>query len=343
MKTIKLPSYLFTLGNKKILFDFGIKELEEELIDSLDYIFISHYHYDPSCGLLENIEKIPSKCKVYIISYSLKQESYGRFPGVKIEMDTISNTGNILGESYVCGLIGNGTSQDGKGSVIKNSTSSSKVEAKHTIGGIAGYLNFITVDTCSNLNSNIVVTSSYDVLTDVYIGGYCGVGSDIKNVTNEVDITYDGVGAYIGGIVGKTNGNLTSCINKGDVVASNSSLVGGIAGSINSDRDNKSSDLTNEGNISGKDSVGGVIGDYIVEILGLKDNDTYLSTLDKIVNKGNITVSGTFGGVIAHVKGDARNEYLRYPSVKIAITNIENYGDICDLYKKELFKNNKLL
>ena len=27
--------------------------------------------------------------------------------------------------------------------VIKNSTSSSKVEAKHTIGGIAGYLNFI--------------------------------------------------------------------------------------------------------------------------------------------------------------------------------------------------------
>ena len=257
---------------------------------------------------------------------------YGRFPGVKIEMDTISNTGDILGTSHVGGLIGNGTSQDGKGSVIKNSTSSSKVDAKHTIGGIAGYLNFITVDTCSNLNSNIVVTSSYDVLTDVYIGGYCGVGSDIKNVTNEVDITYDGVGAYIGGIVGKTNGNLTSCINKGDVVASNSSLVGGIAGSINSDRDNKSSDLTNEGNISGKDSVGGVIGDYIVEILGLKDNDTHLSTLDKIVNKGNITVSGTFGGVIAHVKGDARNEYLRYPSVKIAITNIENYGDITATY-----------
>ena len=62
----KITSYLFTLGNKKILFDFGIKELEEELIDSLDYIFISHYHYDHSCGLLENIEKIPSKCKVYM-------------------------------------------------------------------------------------------------------------------------------------------------------------------------------------------------------------------------------------------------------------------------------------
>ena len=47
------------------------------------------------------------------------------------------------------------------------------------------------------------------------IGGYCGVGSEFINCVNEIDITYNEAGNYIGGIVGECNGNLTSCVNKG--------------------------------------------------------------------------------------------------------------------------------
>lgn len=257
---------------------------------------------------------------------------YGRHPGVKIEMDTISNTGDILGTSYVGGLIGNGTSQDGKGSVIKNSTSSSKVEATHTIGGIAGYLNFITVDSCSNKDSILIASGSYSnetgTETFVRFGGYCGVGSEIKNCTNELDLLYIGTGSCIGGLVGQGNGNLTSCINKGNIVATEASKVGGIAGYIKVDREYKASNLVNEGDVEAKSYVGGVIGEFFEEILALKDNETHTSTFDEIVNYGELRVGVDYSGVIGSVYGNATNEYLRFPTVKIAITNIKNYGEI---------------
>ena len=255
---------------------------------------------------------------------------YGRHPGIKIEMDTINNIGDILGENNVGGLIGNGTAQEGKGSIIKNSSSTCKVEAKHTIGGIAGYLNYITVDTCSNINSTIKATGSLVNETGSFarVGGYCGVGSEIKNCTNEIDITYDGNGAYIGGIVGENTGNLSSCINKGDIIAPNGSLVGGVAGFINVPREYSASNLTNEGTIKGKENVGGIIGNYKQQMTGIKDNEVHVSSLNNLINRGDVYVNNRFAGVIASLYGDAANEYLRFPTVQVKVTNIENYGDI---------------
>ncbi|MBE6143548.1 MAG: hypothetical protein E7177_06160 [Erysipelotrichaceae bacterium] len=255
---------------------------------------------------------------------------YGRHPGIKIEMDTINNIGDISGENNVGGLIGNGTSQEGKGSFIKNSTSSSKVEAKHTIGGIGGYLNYISVDTCSNADSIIKATSSLVNENGSYarVGGYCGVGYEIKNCTNELDISYLGNGSYVGGIVGECTGNLSSCINKGDVNASEASLVGGVAGFINVSKEYHASSLTNEGTIKGNESVGGLVGNFVQQMTGIKDNEVHVSSFDNLINYGDVYVSKMFAGVIASVYGDAANEYLRYPTVKVTITNIENYGDI---------------
>ena len=255
---------------------------------------------------------------------------YGRYPGNKIEMDTINNTGTILGENYVGGLIGKGIAQEGKGSFIKNSTSSSKVEAKHTIGGIGGYLNYISVDTCSNADSIIKATSSLANENGSYarVGGYCGVGYEIKNCTNELDISYLGNGSYVGGIIGECTGNLSSCINKGDVNASEASLVGGVAGFINVSKEYHASSLTNEGTIKGNESIGGIIGNFNQQMTGIKDNEVHVSSFDNLINYGDVYVSKMFAGVIASVYGDAANEYLRYPTVKVTITNIENYGDI---------------
>ncbi len=257
---------------------------------------------------------------------------WGRHPGVKVSITSSSNTASILGESHVGGLVGKGTSQYGKGSIIKDSYSSSTVTANHTIGGIAGYLNDITVDTCSNKDSILIASGSYSnetgTETFVRFGGYCGVGSEIKNCTNELDLLYIGTGSCIGGIVGQTNGNLTSCINKGDIVATEASKVGGIAGYIKVDREYNAYNLVNEGDIDAKSYVGGVIGEFFEEILALKDNETHTSTFDEIVNYGELRVGVDYAGVIASVYGNATNEYLRFPTVKIAITNIKNYGEI---------------
>ena len=71
------------MNNKQILFDFGTIELSEDIIRQLDYIFISHYHYDHTCGLLEKLEKIPNDCKIYmtrttkeVFEYIIKRQNY---------------------------------------------------------------------------------------------------------------------------------------------------------------------------------------------------------------------------------------------------------------------------
>ena len=260
---------------------------------------------------------------------------WGRHPGVKVSITSSSNTASILGESHVGGLVGKGTSQYGKGSVIKDSYSSSTVTANHTIGGIAGYLNDITVDTCSNKDSILIASDSYSnetgTETFVRFGGYCGVGSEIKNCTNELDLLYLGTGSCIGGLVGQGNGNLTSCINKGDIVATEASKVGGIAGYIKVDREYKASNLINEGDLECKSHLGGIIGDFYEEMVALKDNNTHVTTFDNLINYGRLRVGKDYAGVISSVYGNATNENLRYPTVHIAITNMENYGDIITL------------
>ena len=62
----KITSYMFTLNNKRILFDFGTTELSDDVVSDLDCIFISHYHHDHVCGLLDKILNISSKCKLFM-------------------------------------------------------------------------------------------------------------------------------------------------------------------------------------------------------------------------------------------------------------------------------------
>lgn len=62
----KITSYLFSLAGKKILFDFGSNDISDDQLQTIDYVFISHYHYDHICGLLNRMHLLSSNCKIYM-------------------------------------------------------------------------------------------------------------------------------------------------------------------------------------------------------------------------------------------------------------------------------------
>ena len=64
----KITTYLFSLANLNILFDFGTNNLSIYEIQNLDYIFISHYHYDHIFGLINNLENLSNKTKICMIN-----------------------------------------------------------------------------------------------------------------------------------------------------------------------------------------------------------------------------------------------------------------------------------
>lgn len=62
----KITSYLFSLSRKKILFDFGSEDITDDELKLVDYVFISHYHYDHICGLLNRMHVLNKHCKIYM-------------------------------------------------------------------------------------------------------------------------------------------------------------------------------------------------------------------------------------------------------------------------------------
>ena len=78
---------------------------------------------------------------------------------------------------------------------------------------------------------------------------------------NNVDITYIARGVYVGGIAGYLTNNISNCENNGDITTY-TDCVGGIVGMINCNSRYELSGLTNNGDISGKNAVGGIAGRY---------------------------------------------------------------------------------
>lgn len=59
----KITSYIITINNKKILLDFGAT-LSDNVLNTLDVVFISHEHKDHTSGLIESILKLREDCKI---------------------------------------------------------------------------------------------------------------------------------------------------------------------------------------------------------------------------------------------------------------------------------------
>jgi len=268
----------------------------------------------------------------------------------------LTNTGNVSSEKYqVGGLFGYAFANQ-TNSIIKNCTSSANITGTYKVGGLIGSTN-IEVKDCSNENSTITATNWYtDGGTDyAWLGGYVGDGYKISGCTNNSDITYTGVGIYVGGIIGYATGEIQNCTNNGNITT-NASCVGGIVGNINSNIEITLQILENTGNVSGKQCVGGIVGRINQETTARgatwgADRPTsgsakyhYYKNESKIQNasnSGNISATdeqGYAGGIIGSIQLNStyrssasmcHNTYFNCPIIgcfTIAANNLSNTG-----------------
>lgn len=219
--------------------------------------------------------------------------SYDEGNSYTVTMSGLKNTGDISGQLFVGGLIGYG-STDNNSSCIKNSSSTSTVNAEAYVGCIAGNLGSIKIDGCSNEGSTLVATK---YITDAgekyaYVGGYVGRGYLVSNCTNAVEINYTSDGKYVGGIMGYTDA----------------------AGS------SEMQNLKNTANISGSGYVGGIIG---AQSVSTRNYSNYTVSLEGFENSGKIIGSSDcIGGIYGYMGFEEGNSYTVY------ISEFENTGDI---------------
>ena len=215
---------------------------------------------------------------------------------VIMQASQLSNAGNATGDTYVGGLFGSVYS-DGI-SQISESSSSGTIKATSYLGGIAGKLENISLVDCENAGTQIKATSK---------------------------------GTHIGGYVGFTNYNISGCSNAASISAAKSDYVGGIAGQISyGGRNVNLEELTNTGDISGKENVGGIVGSLNCSC---SDYTDYILTLSGLTNSGSVTGTKYTGGIAGYCYLDNG----RY-TVRLQANSLSNSGKITgDYYVGGLF------
>ncbi len=212
-------------------------------------------------------------------------------------------------------------------SCVSNCEAKATINAGFIIGAIAGELDNVRIiesqNTGSSLNANFYVVD--DNSDRVYLGGFVGKGFSISNSTNAIDITYDGLNGqdrrYIGGLAGYLTNTITECVNNGNITAKNSSMVGGIVGCLNPNAKNGTFNLSNNinnGAVTGKDRVGGIIGELYNDVTGNDYDTNYYITINFTDNTNSTDASITgdiqVGGLIGYAKNTVKNTWIdRYP------------------------------
>ena len=141
-------------------------------------------------------------------------------------------TGNFNGQNFkISGLYIN-TNTDyqglfgyvGTNGKIENLTVSGSVSGSNYVGGIVGYNQYGTVESCTNTGNASVSGSSY-------VGGVAGRNDGtVRNCYNTASVSGD---STIGGVVGYNGDTVTNCYNTGEVSGSDSGgsdMVGGVVG-----------------------------------------------------------------------------------------------------------------
>lgn len=220
----------------------------------------------------------------------------------------ITGTGGILGSSSARIDLGDCVNE---GSVTGDAN----------VGGIVGYISSPTADKVADAENNGTVTGNS------YIGGIMGwstnVGAD--QCTNSGIVYSDSAGdVAVGGIAGsfsRTTGasgraGFSYCINNGTVDAPQMLGVGGIIGSAGGGPE--ISDCTNNGQIYGYTSVGGICGN-----ISPSDDRTlhYLYLISGCQNMGDVDGYGVVGGICGSAGGVER----RYGN-KATVYSNENHG-----------------
>jgi len=231
------------------------------------------------------------------------------------------NTGDVKVEGHRAGgLLGYGWT-DHNASKIQNSSSAGEISAEYYVGGLAGYLSNIELNSCSNKGTTIKVTGYLldNSVYYTYAGGFAGYGYRFTSCENNATVSVSQKGANVGGIAGWANGYANSCANLADITAPNCENVGGIYGQYNYGGSMTMTDLSNEGDVTGKTKVGGIYGYYYTYGSG-----AITINLNTLENEGAITASGeSAGGIAGYFNGDSSNNNCTFTG-----TDWENSGDV---------------
>lgn len=226
-----------------------------------------------------------------------------------IYADQCTNTGEINGKAHTAGLFG--YIRGNVGSMIMKSTSSAKVSGECYVGAIAGEAAQVALDDCNNEGS-ILSASSAMIENDVYyayFGGYVGKGYSVENCTNNANIEYISRGSFVGGIAGYLSDYISGCENNGNI--SGYDYVGGLVGKVESSNSVSFRALKNTGNVSGKNQVGGIVGEW-------KYNTFF--TINNCENSGSVSGAQYVGGIVGAITYERSN--------KITVSDLKNTGDV---------------
>ena len=238
-----------------------------------------------------------------------------------ITISDSNNTGSISARGGLTGgIIGDAKPTESAGITIKNckNTASSFTANGENIGGIIGKneSNYtLTVENCHN-TSTLKITANY-------VGGLVGTNNGkiaMNNCTNKANITGK---QYTGGLIAwieDDGGEITNCLNTGDVSGSGNSNVGGILATIKAQANNPTwtfKNLVNTGTIYGASATGGILG-----YMGNTDDPGKIVMTD-CINKGKIDVTGNdAGGIVGNIYNHGST------TLRHTYTNLYNYGDV---------------
>lgn len=206
-----------------------------------------------------------------------------------------ANEGNISGNLYVGGYLGYGNE-----TTVSNLENSNTISGKAWVGGVAGYCG--KMESCAN-NGNILISGHYldeKYVALSYVGGIAGYATSAQNCTNTTNISVKNAGNYVGGIAGYLHAYRSNDI----------ALFKG----------NK-----NQGNISGKDYVGGIFGAFCVR--GDRNNEDVI-TVDSNVNEGIVNGNQYVGGIFGYGEGEGHNYNYGYHVSRIKILHCTNTATI---------------
>ncbi len=275
-----------------------------------------------------------------------------------LQTNYISNTGSVKGVTQVGGAVG--YVKGASSSIVSGVSVSADIVADYCIGGVVGKAENVIISTCTNDGSTITANSYYTSGSNFYVwlGGFVGDGYGVDNCVNNIDITYNAKGSYVGGIIGFARNNINNCTNNGDITT-NTNCVGGVAGEINSSAERNISNLTNTGNIAGNSKVGGVVGclyqvsDQCGSWYAETNKQTcyygsygnhlhcFTTTLSNALNSGNVTSEESYGGgIVGYV--ELKSTYKETYRYCCTSSYYEHGGHSCTFYGDFRLNSNNL-
>ena len=268
-------------------------------------------------GIVGSTEVLVTDCENYGNITSDSTTGVGQVGGIagKSYNGTIKNSVNkgnvIVAGGLVGGILGDGYET----TTIEGCTNYGSVSGTSEIGGVAGRIQVGSIATSVNHGT---VTG-----TGGAVGGIVGnvESGTVTNSTNEKTGTVSGGTWSVGGVVGHSAANITSCYNYASVTGTNGG-VGGIAGELIVNKNLVIENSENHGAVVGKSNTGGIVGyqrnntvkgsvnkgtvNGTNEIGGIAGSSN--GTIDNCINDGNVTATSTHpGGIVGNTNGTVKS------------------------------------